>query len=94
MWKGLCTQMHRYRCMASKTISVDDEAYGLLRKAKLPEESFSDVVKRLLSPERPKLMDLAGILTPEEGERVMRAVRQARKEDIAASEARQKRLWG
>lgn len=29
-----------------KTVSFDDEAYELLKGAKLPGESFSDVVKR------------------------------------------------
>lgn len=36
-----------------KTVSVDDDAYVLLRTAKHgPHESFSDVVKRLLGPKR------------------------------------------
>jgi len=31
-------------CMASTTISLSSEAYGLLKKAKGPGESFSDVI--------------------------------------------------
>ena len=33
--------------MASKTISVDEEVYELLKRVKLPTESFSDVIARL-----------------------------------------------
>lgn len=44
---------------AMKTVSFDDEAYRLLKGSKLPEESFSDVVKRLLGHRR-DLGDSAG----------------------------------
>ena len=33
--------------MASKTISVTDEVYNLLKKMKLPHESFGDTIDRL-----------------------------------------------
>lgn len=42
-----------------KTVSFDDEAYRLLKGSKLPGESFSDVVKRLLGHRR-DLGDSAG----------------------------------
>lgn len=34
--------------MATKTISLDIEAYERLREAKQPEESFSEAIKRLV----------------------------------------------
>lgn len=40
--------------MATKTISVDMEAYERLRRARLtPSESFSQVIKRATWPSRP-----------------------------------------
>ena len=80
--------------MASRTISVDDEAYALLKAAKVGDESFSDVVKRTLSPARPKLTDLAGILTSAEGRKIGRSVRDMRNAEKAAEARRHKRLWG
>jgi len=43
----------------AKTIAVSDEVYGLLSKLKLPGESFSDVIKRVIK-RGGKLMDIAG----------------------------------
>lgn len=45
--------------MPVKTVALDPEAYGLLRGRKRPEETFSDVVKRLARPRRP-LTDFIG----------------------------------
>lgn len=39
-------------CMATKTLSIDEEAYGLLSRAKrTPRESFSHVIKRAKWPD-------------------------------------------
>jgi len=34
--------------LMAKTIAVSDEVYELLKKAKLPDESFSEVIRRSL----------------------------------------------
>ena len=46
--------------MVARTVALDEEAYGLLRSRKRPEETFSDVVKRIARPRRP-LTDFVGI---------------------------------
>ena len=46
--------------MPTKTVPLDEEAYAILRREKRPDESFSDVVKRVATPRRP-LSDFVGI---------------------------------
>ncbi len=43
----------------SRTIAISDEVYELLKKSKMPGESFSTVIKRNLK-NRGKLSDLIG----------------------------------
>lgn len=52
--------------MPSKTISLKDETYERLAMAKGADESFSDVIDRLLDPEPHPLHDLVGLLDEEE----------------------------
>ena len=44
----------------TKTISLSEDAYLLLKDQKRKNESFSEVVLRLLGPKEKKLSDLAG----------------------------------
>ena len=46
--------------MGTKTISIMDDVYKLLILNKLKEESFSDVIRRVLSKKNDSLLDLAG----------------------------------
>lgn len=45
--------------MATKTITIMDDAYDLLKKAKLKDESFSDVIRREFSS-KAKVSDFFG----------------------------------
>lgn len=62
----------------ARTIAISDEVYELLKRAKLPGESFSTVIKRNLR--RGRLSELAGtsILSLEEWATI--------KKELAASE--------
>jgi len=45
--------------MGTKVISIMDDAYELLRKNKKPDESFSEVIRRLV-PKKRNIMEFAG----------------------------------
>ncbi len=79
--------------MSSRTISLEKSAYEKLRAAKLRSESFSDVVARILEPDRPSLTALAGFLTPGEAKGVRAAVWRLRSEDVPLDRERLAR-WG
>jgi predicted CopG family antitoxin len=70
--------------MASKMVSLDTEAYGLLKGKKRPGESFSDVVKRVAAPRRP-LSDFIGIwkdMPKDELEEVKEFIKEGRRLDV------------
>ena len=48
--------------MASKTISIRDDIYKLLKDARRDEESFSDVIGRLLKKDKTDLSEYFGSL--------------------------------
>ena len=48
--------------MASKNISIRDDVYKLLKDAKREEESFSDVIERLLKKDKVDLSEYFGTL--------------------------------
>jgi len=75
----------------AKTIAVSDDVYELLVKSKLPNESFSDVIRRVLKKGM-KLSDIAGsrTITKEDWEKVTKAFENQRKLD----EERRKQLMG
>ncbi len=66
--------------MTSKNISLTDDAYELLKKMKLGEESFSDTIRRLAK--RRRLSDCAGLwadIPDEEMEDITGSIMEIRK---------------
>lgn len=51
--------------MGTKNISISEEAYERLSALKKPSESFTEVINRLT--ERRSILELAGVLTEQEG---------------------------
>ena len=62
--------------MGPKNISISDEAYERLASLKRPNESFTDVVNRLTG--KRSMLELAGILTMEEGEEIREDIKRLR----------------
>ncbi|MEM0313905.1 MAG: antitoxin VapB family protein [Candidatus Bathyarchaeia archaeon] len=66
----------------AKTIAVSDDVYELLVKAKLPNESFSDVIRRAIKKGM-KISDIAGsrTISGDEWKEVLKAFELQRKID-------------
>ena len=64
--------------MGFKTITVTEEAYRKLARAKGPQESFTDVINRVFGG--PSALELSGVLGTETGPKVAREVRRIRKD--------------
>lgn len=62
--------------MATKTISITEEAYERLAAKKREKESFSDVINRMTN--KIHLRDFFGILNKHDAERLEDAIREAR----------------
>ncbi len=62
--------------MATKTISITEEAYDRLLTKKREKESFSDVINRITN--KLNLLGFAGLLTKEEADNIEKSIREAR----------------
>lgn len=62
--------------MATKTISITEEAYDRLKARKSETESFTDVINKITN--KRSIMELAGILTKEEGTKLEKYIRERR----------------
>ena len=62
--------------MATKTISITEEAYNRLLSKKYEKESFTEVINRITN--KISLVDFAGILTDKEADNLMERIKEAR----------------
>ena len=62
--------------MATKTISITEEAYERLRMKKEKNESFTDVINRITG--KRDIMEFAGILTDQEAEKIKEHIQKRR----------------
>ncbi len=62
--------------MATKTISITEEAYDRLNFKKAKNESFSEVINRLTN--KVNILDFAGILSKEEWKKLEENVKKSR----------------
>ncbi len=78
--------------MATKNISLTEEAYRRLRSLGKENESFSEIVIRITHAKRPSLSEFFGVLSKESGEKLEKAIEEGRKEHRELSEKRHKRF--
>ena len=64
--------------MATKSVTIKESAYEVLKSRKQEGESFSDVIERIAS--RRSLTELLDVLSEEEGESLADEVEKTRKE--------------
>lgn len=63
--------------MATKTISITEEAYDRLLSRKKEKESFTEVINRITN--KMNLLDFSGILNKKEGDRLEKSVLENRR---------------
>lgn len=66
--------------VSSKTISLSEDAYEALTALKKPDESFSDVVRRMTR--RRSLTELADIFDAKAGEAIAKAIEDTREQRL------------
>ncbi len=68
--------------MATKTLTITEEAYNLLAREKKGSESFSMEITRVMGGRRPNnLMKYFGILSEEEGEGMLKILKKKKVEN-------------
>lgn len=79
--------------MSFKTITVTQDAYNAIKRMKRSDESFSELFLRV-APSKVTAKDIFGTLSPEDGERLSRIIKENRKGMDTEMGARHKKLWG
>lgn len=78
--------------MATKSVTIKESAYEILKSRKQEGESFSDVIERIAS--RRSLTELLDVLSEEEGESLADEVEKTRKELDEDISERSKQVQG
>jgi predicted CopG family antitoxin len=74
--------------MASKTIMIQEETYNRLLQLKLENESFNDLILRLIY-QKQEIAPFFGLLSEEECDMVEKAIDEARKLNDLADQQRE-----
>jgi predicted CopG family antitoxin len=78
--------------MVTKTLTIMEDAYELLKQNKLEGESFSEEIRRIITKKKRRpLMDFFGILNEKEGDALMCHLQERREKQIQFHKERIKR---
>ena len=80
--------------MVTKMVRLSEDAYSVLSNNKSAGESFSDVVCRICNYRPKSLLDLAGILSDDDAEKMKEQIIDARNESSMRSEELMARMQG
>jgi len=83
--------------MTSKMISIRDDVYKNLKKLKGPNESFSELIERLIAHQQKDPLKFFGIakdLSDELVDEFEKAIIEAKKNDALKSISKFSELWG
>jgi predicted CopG family antitoxin len=76
--------------MATKTITVTEQAYEALKARKGPKDSFSETILRVAG--KGSLREFAGVLSKQSADRLEQAIKKQRKRHAVEHEKRMQRI--
>ncbi|MBI5065884.1 antitoxin VapB family protein [Candidatus Woesearchaeota archaeon] len=76
--------------MVTKTLTIMEDVYGLLLRNKREEESFSEELRRLLSVKKRDPMELFGLISEEQGDKMLEDLKRIKEENIKLQKQRLK----
>lgn len=83
--------------MPSKMISIRNDVYKSLKKLKGPNESFSELIERLIANQKKdplKFFGIANDISAEFLDEFEKAVREGKKTDAIKSSSKFSEIWG
>jgi len=89
--------MFKVKNMTSKMISIRDEIYKNLKKLKGPNESFSELIERLMANQQKNPLKHFGIaknLSDEVLDEFEKAIKEGKKKDATISSSKFSEIWG
>ena len=84
--------MFKHKLSMVKTITITDNAYESLKRLKIGDDSFSDVIKRI-SKEKKTIKDFFGILGSDNYEEMKEKTKKIRKELDKDAKERMKNVF-
>ena len=89
--------MLKVKNMTSKMISIRDEIYKNLKRLKSPDESFSELIKRLIENQQKDPLKHFGIaknLSDDVLDEFEKSIKEGKKKDAIISSSKFSEIWG